>query len=283
MSRVLIAGCGDVGTTLGRRLAAEGHTVFGLRREPGGLPEKIRPVAADLTNPARLRTLPPELDVVFYTAASTTHDDATYRAVYVDGLRNLLAALEPQRDTLQRVIFASSSGVYGQEDGSWVDEDSDTSPPNFNGKRMVEAERVLRDSGCPGTSVRFGGIYGPGRARVIGHLLSGRALVYPGPPSYTNRTHREDCAGILAHVMALPTPAPVYVATDDDPVEFNTLMRWLAGRLGLPEPETAAVPREQNKRCRNTRLRESGYTFEYPSYREGYDEILQLEARKPFE
>jgi hypothetical protein len=71
----------------------------------------------------------------------------------------------------------------------------------------------------------------------------------------------------------------LYVGTDDDPVDFNTLMRWLAGRLGLPEPELAEAPRAQNKRCRNTRLRESGYEFLYPSYREGYDEILQLEAR----
>ncbi|MEK6568997.1 MAG: NAD-dependent epimerase/dehydratase family protein, partial [candidate division NC10 bacterium] len=94
MANVLIAGCGYVGTALGTRLASEGHVVWGLRRRTDALPSNIGPLVADLTVPGTLRALPPGLDVVFYTASADASDDEAYRAAYVEGLHNLLRALD---------------------------------------------------------------------------------------------------------------------------------------------------------------------------------------------
>src|SRR4051812_44090571 len=102
MARVLIAGCGDVGTELGVRLVEEGHTVWGLRRHCDALPPSLHPLSADLTKPETLYALPPALDVVFYTAAPSNSSADNYRAMYVDGTRHLLAALETQKHVLQR-------------------------------------------------------------------------------------------------------------------------------------------------------------------------------------
>ena len=79
MARVLIAGCGDVGTALGLLLAADGHEVFGLRRHPGSLPDPIRPLAGDLTDVASLTSIPDGVDLVAYTAAADRFDDDAYR------------------------------------------------------------------------------------------------------------------------------------------------------------------------------------------------------------
>lgn len=274
--RVLIAGCGYVGTALGLRLARAGHEVHGLRRSPGGLPDPIRPIAADLTRPAALRTLPRALDVVVYTAAADGREPADYRAAYMDGLRNLLGALEARDRPPRRVLFTSSTGVYGQAGGEWVDEASPARPTRPAGAVLLEAEALLAESPLPATTVRLAGIYGPGRDRRVRLVRQGRAVCPDGPPVYTNRIHRDDCAGALHHLITLPAPEPLYLAADREPAPLCEVYEWLAERLDAPPPrrEQAAVRRRGNKRCRSDRLVASGYRFEYPTYREGYGAML---------
>ena len=126
MSKTLmIAGCGDVGSRLGQQLNAAGWTVYGLRRNVALLPQGIRPVAGDLHADACPTAWPSEaLDYLVYCAAATDHDEAGYRAAYVDGLRRVLGWLAQQGQRPKRVLFVSSSGVYGQQHGEWVDEQS---------------------------------------------------------------------------------------------------------------------------------------------------------------
>ncbi|MBI4382346.1 MAG: SDR family oxidoreductase [candidate division NC10 bacterium] len=280
MANVLIAGCGYVGTALGTRLASEGHVVWGLRRRPDALPPNIGPLVADLTVPETLQALPPGLDVVFYTAAADAPDDEAYRAAYVEGLHNLLRALDHQRQVLRRVFFTSSTGVYAQASGAWVDETSPTEPPEFSGIRVFEGERLLLGSRFPGTVLRLGGIYGPGRTRLIDRVRRGLAVCPEGPPLYTNRIHRDDCAGALHHLMNVDQPDQIYLGVDHEPAEQCEVLRWLAARLGvsLPgvePPSGSEVRRHQsNKRCSNAKLIASGYTFRYPSFRDGYSALL---------
>lgn len=280
MSHVLIAGCGYVGTALGMRLAAAGHVVWGMRRAAEDLPPSIRHLAGDLTVPQTLQDLPPGLEVVFYTAAPNGADDAAYRAVYVDGLHNLLGALAGQSQFPRRVFLTSSTAVYAQSAAEWVDESSPTEPTHFTGRRVLEGERLLLDGPFPATAVRFGGIYGPSRTRLIERVRQGLAPCREGPPLYTNRIHRDDCAGVLQHLMTLPTPEALYVAVDHEPAEYCDVLRWLAGQLGAPMPRVEAASRADtrrhrtNKRCRNSKLVASGYVFHYPTFREGYTELL---------
>jgi len=280
--RILIAGCGDVGGALGRLLAAEGHRVWGLRRTVSKLPPELEPIAADLTDPATLADLPEGLDEVVYAAAADGRGEDAYRAAYSEGVARLLTALDAQGQHPRRVIFVSSTGVYGQSDGEWVDESSTTEPGRFTGRIVLEAERRVLGGPFPGTAVRFGGIYGPGRTRLLERVRAGDAEVPAGRPVYTNRIHRDDCAGVLAHLLARDRGGrplePVYLGVDHEPAELGEVFRYLAELLDAAPPEVAEDAdtgrRGSNKRCRNDRLVATGYRFLYPTYREGYRALV---------
>jgi nucleoside-diphosphate-sugar epimerase len=276
--RVLIAGCGYVGTALGLLLGAEGHVVHALRRRPEGLPPLLHPVAADLAEAAGLAALPGELDAVFYTAAADRRDPEAYRAAYVTGVANLAAAVKGA----PRFFLVSSSAVWAQSAGEWVDEGSATEPASFAGRLLLEGEARLRDSGLPACVVRMAGIYGPGRTRLVELVRRGEARMPPGPPRWTNRIHRDDCAAVLRHLMTLGEPAPLYAGADCEPAELRSVYAWLAQRLGVPPPREAGDDdgasgpplREGNKRVRNARLLASGYRFRFPTFREGYGALI---------
>jgi len=281
MARVLIAGCGYVGCALAERLLLRGDRVWGLRRRPHRLPVGVLPIEADLAVPRSLSELPPDLEFVVYAASPSGRDDAYYRTAYVEGLARLLEALDGAGQSPRRVFFLGSTAVYEQSTGEWVDETSETAPRHFSGQRLLEAEGVLRDGPFAGVALRLGGIYGPERTRLLVSVREGRARYRGGAARYTNRIHRDDCAGAIAHLMQQEAPQPLYLCVDDDPAEDAVVMRWLAGALGAPQPqperEVGAKGRRSrgNKRCRNTRLRESGYVLHYPTFREGYTALIE--------
>ena len=269
--RVLIAGCGDVGNALAARLLTDGCEVWGVRRRIEALAEGVRPWPIDLTDPGSFAGPPAAFDYLFYTASADRRDEDHYRSIYVDGLRNLLDALREAGSPLQRLFFTSSTAVYGQSAGEWVDEASATDPLRFNGHVVLEAEAVVRVAPVSGISVRLSGIYGPGRTRLVRKVWNGEASA---TPSWTNRIHVEDCAGALHHLMRVEAPKPLYLGTDDEPATTADVVGWLSRELGVPRPPDAEAER-LNKRCRNALLRDSGYRFELPSFREGYGPIVR--------
>jgi len=281
VARVLVAGCGYVGTAVAQSLVTAGHVVFGLRRRVASLPPDVTPVPADLTDASTLSKLPRGIDVVFYTAAAAGFGEAAYRDAYVRGPANLLAALDIAGDRPSRLLFTSSTSVYAQTDGDWVHEGSPTRPEHITGQLLLEGETFLRQSPVPTVILRLGGIYGPGRTRFIDSVRSGSARRWSGDPVWTNRIHRDDCAGALAHLMSVPAPAPIYVGVDREPAPRNEVLAWLAAQVDVPEPTWeeptgAASSRamRSNKRCSSRLLQETGFPFTYPSYREGYGAML---------
>lgn len=277
--RVLVAGCGYVGCGLGERLARDGHAVVGVRRDPSGVPSAITPFAGDLSDPKSLRDLPGPFDVVFYTAGSSAHTDEAYRGAYVDGLRNVLEAIGRQPTPPKRVIFTSSTAVYAQTDGNWVDEDSPTEPDGFSGKRMLEAEQLLAASPFETIAVRLGGIYGPGRTGLIDRVRRGEARREKDRVRYINLIHFDDIVGSLVHLMSMHEPERIYLGVDDEPQEYNALVEWLAMRVGVPTPPFSDEPQTRgraahNRRCSNRRLRQSGYSSIVPSARIGYASLI---------
>lgn len=276
--RVLISGCGYVGSALGLLLAAEGHTVFGLRRNTPALPPAIRPIQADLSAPLLPDTLPPDLDAVVYAASPAGSTDEAYKTAYVDGSRNLLSALVSQ-ENLRRFVFVSSTGVYAQKNGEWVDEESPTEPENFSGNRLLEGERAVLGSPFSATVLRFGGIYGPRRTGMIDRALR-MTSEEKGQPRYTNRIHRDDCTGALLHLLFLQEADRVYLGVDHEPTTNHEIYDWLAdqGYTTRPTPPKTPVRNtfrvRTNKRCNNARLVSSGYRFRYPTFREGFAALL---------
>jgi nucleoside-diphosphate-sugar epimerase len=270
--RVLIAGCGYVGSALATRLAAAGDFVVGLRRRPATLPPGVVPLAADLADPAALRALPGPFDAIVYAAAPDRREEAAYRAVYADGVARLVDATAGAR-----FVLVSSTSVYGQDDGSVVDETSPAEPSAFTGRIVLEGEaRVLRGAARP-VVLRCGGIYGPGRTRLLDAARAGRPAVAPGTTRYTNRIHRDDVAGALEHLLRVESAERLYLGVDADPASEETVYRWLAARVGRPLPEPAPAvgpaPPAGGKRCSSRRLLASGYRLRFPTFREGYGEL----------
>lgn len=276
---ILIAGCGYVGTALGLQLAAEGHRVWGLRRNPAHLPGAIHPLALDL-HQLPDSPWPARFDVVVYAAGSDGFSEAAYRAAYVDGLQQLLLSLQRSGQQPRRVLYTSSTGVYAQQDGSILDEESPAVSPRFSGATILEGEALLHAAPFPSVVVRFAGIYGPGRARLIESVRNGSAQCVASPPAYANLIHRDDCAGALRHLMHLENPAPLYLGVDDEPMERCALLQWIADQLGVPGPQVVPAPpgamdpqRGGNRRFSNARLRATGYQFQYPSFREAFPSL----------
>ncbi len=276
MANLLLVGCGDLGAGLAARLVASGHRVTALKRTPPAAP--LAGVAyrfADLTQPHTLADLGGSFAQVFVILAPGARDAAAYQALYGAGVDHLRARLA---GCVEHWFFVSSTSVYGQDAGEWVDEDAPAAPSAATAKWLLTAERCLADAGVPATTVRFSGIYGPGRERLLRQVLAGAPVQYD-PPSYTNRIHRDDCLGVLEWLhrrqLAGTGLASLYLASDDEPAPAGDVARWLAAELGVPPPPAAAAGSGQNKRCRNARITHAGYRFAYPSWREGYRGVIE--------
>ena len=276
---LLIAGCGDVGSRLGERLAAAGWRVHGLRRQVAALPPSILPLHGDLEAAQCPADWPPgRIDYLVYSAAASRHDEAGYRAAYVEGLRHVLDWLAQHGQRPRRLLFVSSTGVYGQQAGEWVDESSPTEPSGFSGRVLLEAERLALGSGLPASVVRLAGIYGPGREWLLGQVRRG-AGIDPQPPLYGNRIHSDDAAGLLAFLLEADARgealADCYLGVDDAPAPLHEVVAWLRGRLGVTAEGGEGLGRRAgSKRCSNARVRALGWAPRYSSYREGYAALL---------
>ena len=277
---VVIAGCGDVGSRLASQLLAAGWEVHGLRRNVSRLPEGVIGIAGDLFKKDCPDTWPiGGVDYLVYCAAATDHDEAGYRKAYVEGLQHVLEWLDDYGQQPKQLVFVSSSSVYGQQNGEWVDETSPTQALGYSGQVMLEAEQVAFDSGIPATTVRLTGIYGPGREWLLSQVRQGYRVAVE-PPLYGNRIHVDDAAGLLAfllqHVEQGGSLDKVYIGVDDAPAPLAEVVGWLREYLGVTEwAEDARVRRAGSKQCSNARAKALGWTPAYPSYREGYAAILK--------
>ncbi|WP_034222217.1 NAD-dependent epimerase/dehydratase family protein [Arenimonas donghaensis] len=262
---VVVAGAGDVGGRLAACLARDGVEVLALRRRPPqGLADGVTGIQADLATGAGLSALPRQPSALVFCAAPDQRDETAYRALYVDGLSRLLAACDAPR-----VVFVSSTAVYGEHRGEWVDESTPANPVAFNGRVLRQAERLL-EGRRGATCLRLSGLYGPGRTSLLRRAFTGE----PGSRRWGNRIHVQDAATALAHLLALPAPAPLYLGSDNLPALDTEVLAWLreqAGQLPVAAPSQGPV---QGRRVRNEALRATGWTPAFPDYRAGYGPLI---------
>lgn len=273
--RVLIAGSGDLGTEAGLRFAAAGHQVVAIRRRPERIPAPLIGVRGDLAA-GRIDELPDDVEVVVYAAAADGRSEGAYLGAYVDGPRHVLDALTRVRARPRRLLYVSSTAVYGVSDGSWVDEETPPAPTSATGEVLVAAEQAVLERSPEPTVLRLSGITGPGRTRLVEQVRTGRAVA-PEQPVWTNRIHRDDAAAAIVHLTTRrAAPDPIYLGSDDEPAELGAVLGFLAEHLRLPPPPTGPVTRSRggSKRCRNDRLVGTGFSFTYPTYREAYEAVL---------
>ena len=279
--RTVVLGCGYVGLELGRQLRDRGHDVVGVRRSDAGLDAVadagLDPVRGDVTDLESLSDLP-DADWLVFAASSGGRGADAARRVFVRGLETAVEAFAGRDDPPERLVYTSSTGVYGDHGGDWVDEETRIEPTTEKTQVLAEAEEVARSAPFPSTVARFAGLYGPGRYR-LDRYLSG-----PVTAGYLNMVHRDDAAGAVRFALEEAVD-DVLVVVDDEPDSKWEFADWLADECGVDRPAKRAKEERldagdlseaarrrilTSKRCSNRRLRELGYEFVYPTYREGY-------------
>lgn len=234
-SAKLVVGCGYLGLRVARLWRGAGAHVLALTRSPDRATalaaEGLEPVLGDVTTPGSLPPLP-AVDMIFWAVGFDRASGATYRDVHVTGLGHVLDAVPGT----SRVVFSSSTGVWGTDDGAVVAETTPAHPAREAGRVLLEAEALLRArTGDRGTALRFAGLYGPGRLPRLDDLKAGRPIA-ADPDSWLNLIHADDAARIVVAVAAAPHAKPLYVVSDGVPVRRRAWYEHLAARSGSPPP-----------------------------------------------
>jgi nucleoside-diphosphate-sugar epimerase len=277
---VLIVGCGDLGLEVARLLLATKLKVLGVRRKALDT-EKLPIIAGDVTQPATLKQLAQtQAKYLVYCVAASEQSDENYQQIYVQGLKNTLAALANNAQ-LQHVFFVSSTRMYGQVSDALLDESVVAEPNDFGGVRLLEAEQYLHQAAVAShqwksTALRLTGIYGPGRMRMM--QLAQDLNRWPLHNTWTNRIHRDDAAAfivfLMTQLMAKKTLDECYIVTDSCPVSMFEVLAWIAQKSGLPAKEIQ--PATSGKRMSNQRMLATGFKLQYPDYKKGYQSLIDL-------
>ncbi|WP_265110327.1 SDR family oxidoreductase [Halosolutus halophilus] len=289
---VAILGCGYVGLELGRQLTDRGHEVVGVRRSAEGVDAiaeaGFEAVRADVTDPDALAAVP-DVDAIVFAASSGGRGPEAAREVYVEGLQTVIEGFGEREHPPERLIYTSSTGVHGDHGGDWVDEETPIDPTTEKTAVLAEAERIAlelpAEYGYDGTVARYAGLYGPDRYRLE------RYLEGPVTEGYLNMVHRDDAAGAVRYLLTEDLArGEVVQVVDDEPVSKWAFADWLADECGIDRPpkrtkeerleaddlsEAARRRILTSKRCANEKLRDLGYEFRYPTFREGYREAIE--------
>jgi nucleoside-diphosphate-sugar epimerase len=283
MMTIVIAGIGYVGARLANLAGAAGHSVYGIKRSAASNATDYVPIEADLTQFDSLTgRLPKTATHLVLCAGPSVSSEAAYRDLFIRGTANVCALL-PELPKLERIAFVSSTSVYAQQHGEWVDESSLTQPEAWSGQTLLEAEAMLTNAGISATVLRCAGIYGPGRTRLIDSVRNGTASFDPDAPQYMNRIHGDDVAGALLHLLQPSIASGIYLGVDEAPSADREVVEWLAATLKVPPPQPAPSTKAErsprrgasNKRCSNAKLVATGYQYVYPTYRQGYGDMLR--------
>ncbi len=280
----IIFGCGYLGSRVAERWQAAGEEVYAVTRSSDRAREFVargwRPIVADLAaGPSGLKL--PVVDTALFCVGHGRSPSLPIEQAYPNAIGSALDALA---DNLSKFIFTSSTGVYGQTDGGWVDENSPCEPLRPGGLACLAAEKLLASHplGARAIVLRLAGLYGPGRIPNAADVRSGRPIAAPAS-GYLNLIHVDDAATIVLAAAERAAPPRTYVVSDGQPVARRDYHAELCRLLGAPrpvfaspEPDSPAAQRAgSDKRVDNRRMiAELSVRLAYPSYREGLAAIV---------
>ncbi|HUG20014.1 MAG TPA: SDR family oxidoreductase [Planctomycetaceae bacterium] len=269
--RKLVIGCGYLGERVARAWQQQGSEVFALTRSTETAARfrslGIVPIVGDVLQPETL-IFPEEIATCLYAVGLDRTSNFSQRNVYVGGLSNVLQA---ESFSPRELIYISSTSVYGQEDGSWVDETSPTESETESGRVCRDAEELIRSqSKSPANVIRLSGIYGPGRLLARIDQLKNREPLRGNPEAWLNLIHVEDaCRAVLA-CEATGRASETYLVSDDRPVIRREYYTRLAELAEAPEPVFQNDSASLGKRCRNRKARsELQLELKFPSIEAG--------------
>ena len=275
MTKILVAGCGDLGQGVAQYFVKKQAQVIGIRRSGTVFPEGVRGITHDLL------TLPaeqwPDADLLYLIMTPQGRNADAYHAAYVMAAAAVVAAYQGRRQP--NVIFVSSTSVYGQNSGEWVDDQTHAVAESETAGKLLEAENLLV-SNLPTVAVRCSGIYGPGRFRLLQGVQRKEAW---GANQWTNRIHRDDVVSALCllgeRALAEESLPSHIIASDGQPTSMWEVKLWLAERLQVSTPLSETINRAdylpaRGKRIVPNALRALGWTPKYSSYVAGYESMM---------
>lgn len=290
--KVLIVGCGDIGCRVARLWIARGVPVFGLARSPEAAARLSRlgivPVPGDLDDGGTLRDLPARGALVYHFAPPPGEGTADPRT------RALVEAF-PRGEEPEKLVYMSTTGVYGDLKGGWATEDTPAMPETDRGRRRLDAEEVVRlwgrERGVPVVVLRVAGIYGPGRLPVEA-IRRGTPVLDEAVSPYTNRIHAEDLARVCVAAAERGRAGRIYNVSDGVPGTITGYFLAVADRLGLPRPPTVGLEEarkvlspallsylSESRRIDSRRMREElGVSLLYPSLAAGLAASIEDDA-----
>ena len=279
MPSILIAGCGYVGQATADLFQQAGSVVVGWTASPessAALSDKsYRVIARDATDRAAVTTQAGLFDAIIQCTSSGGGSAEDYRRVYLRAAQNLVQAFPTAT-----LLFTSSTSVYAQRAGEWVDERSPAEPARETAKVLRETEDFVLAHG--GIVARLAGIYGPGRSALLGKFLRGEAVAAIGEERFVNYAHRDDIATalfLLIERRAELSGEKIYNIVDDSPMPMQTCYEWLARTLERPLPARTVSRSERkrgdsNKRVSNAKLRSLGWRPRYPTFQIGMEKSV---------
>ncbi len=276
--KLLFVGFGKLSQKATVDFGGLGYEMVGISRSPLIAHSSVRHWQGAIRDEHIENKLKSELfDLVIITLTPDGRDPQAYRESYFNNV-SFLRDLWQKNQMPKKVFLVSSSRVYGQQNGEWVTEDSDTVPTSEQGKILLETERLLLSSEIDTTVVRYSGIYSKDRDYLFRQIHAGNV----GGEHYTNRIHEDDCVGVLVHLANLWSSGesvdPVFLASDCEPTKSAFVKQWIANKLNLkdvPSKEEKNRVKTESKRCNNKKLLATGYKFHYPTFREGYGSIIK--------
>lgn len=280
----LIIGCGYLGYRVAQQWQHQGDQVTVLTRSTKRAEQLSRvglhPLVGDLTHPESLPPFP-SCDTVLHAVGYDRSSGKSIQEVYVDGLSSLLDRLPASTG---KVIYVSSTGVYAQDDGGWVDEDSPCHPRRPGGIACLAAETLLAQHprGTDRSILRLAGIYGPGRVPRQAAIQAGDLLPAP-PDGYLNLIHVEDAVQVILAIASGKDVPSLLLVSDGTPVLRRHYLEFISRLLEAPTPRFSPVDPDShvaqraaaNKRICNRRLMQSlEISLQFPSFREGLHQLL---------
>ena len=281
----LVVGCGYLGLRVAKRWLAAGDSVFAITRSESRAKdlqtEGISPIVGDVTSPESLDNLP-EVDSVLFAVGMDRTKYSDIRLVYVDGLKHILERLA---ETTSHLIYISSTGVYGDFGGQWIDETAATQPAREGGKACLEAEQLIAKSkfATRSTVLRFAGIYGPDRVPTR-NLIQSKDWKKLSAAGYLNLIHVDDGAKIVTIVADTDPSGETFVVSDGQPSLRKQYYEFIAKQFGvdkIPWEESKVKPEQSrsgtSKRISNRKLMEQfEIQLDFPDYKSGLKNALDL-------
>ncbi len=280
MKNLLIVGCGRLGFKVAWELSKKGYKIWALRRTITPIERKIPWIFSwlfiDLERLENKTDLPTKITHILYCPTPEDRTESSYQKVFIQGLQKLFKVINTQ--FLERVVFISSSAVYEDCEGGWVDEDSHISPRLFNGKILLQSENFLDKLNVPNVSLRLSGIYGPNHLGSLERLLSNKNI-FNYKNHWINKIHIDDATSAVENLLCAPVlNHSVFIATDDTPMISSEFYLYLSKMLNLScsscERKIPEREKTSGKRLSNKRLKRNGWILKWPKTLSGYSELI---------